>query len=346
MFDRYEDAPSLKGNTHFRHGKTGHATVHVRADAAFASKRDNFLGNTSNKDQIIKLIMQKLRKHGCFVNQAEHDANFSIVLAAVDRSRQCSRTLIGEDTDLLLLLLYYADCKAKTLIFRPDKKNCRNVYDIHVIKTELGPEVCRYLLFTHAFTLSDTTPRIFNVGKQTVFGKLKDPAIINAAKNFTTPGLDKNLICEYGLKAMVIVSRGKLNVELMQLRYNVLVNKILAAKRSVSPERLPPTESATNYHSMRTYLQTMIWMGTSGVMDPREWGWKVEGGKYIPLLTDNPAAPEFLLNIIPCPCKIGCASKRCRCVKHGLPSTEACEQCQLEGSCVNYEKTVQPEEDI
>ena len=220
------------------------------------------------------------------------------------------------------------------------------MYDIHAMKTELGPEVCRYLLFIHAFTGSDTTSRIFNVGKQTVFGKLKDPTIINAAKNFTTPGLDKNLICEHGLKAMVIVCGGKLNVDLMQLRYNVLVNKILAAKKFVSPERLPPTESATNYHSMHTYLQTMIWMGTSGDMDPREWGWKEEGGKYIPLLTDNPAAPEFLLNIIRCTCKTGCASKRCRCVKHGLPCTEACGQCQLEGSCVNCEKTVQPEEDI
>ena len=87
-------------------------------------------------------------------------------------------------------------------------------------------------------------------------------------------------------------------------------------------------------------------MGTSGDMDPREWGWKEEGGKYIPLLTDNPAAPEFLLNIIRCTCKTGCTSKRCRCVKHGLPCTEACGQCQLEGSCVNCEKTVQPEEDI
>ena len=80
--------------------------------------------------------MQKLRERGCSVNQAEDDADVSIVLAAVDRSRQCSCTLIGEDTDLLLLLLYYADCKNETLIFRSDKKNCRNMYDIHVMKTE------------------------------------------------------------------------------------------------------------------------------------------------------------------------------------------------------------------
>ena len=149
------------------------------------------------------------------------------------------------------------------------------------MKTELGPEVCHYLLFIHAFTGSDTTSRIFNVGKQTVFGKLKDPTIINAAKNFTTPGLDKNLICEHGLKAMVIVCGGKLNVDLMQLRYNVLVNKILAAKKFVSPERLPPTESATNYHTMRTYLQTMIWMGNLEIwIHVNGDGRKKEGNTY------------------------------------------------------------------
>ena len=81
-------------------------------------------------------------------------------------------------------------------------------------------------------------------------------------------------------------------------------------------------------------------------MDPREWGWKEERGKYIPLLTDNPVAPEFLLNIIRCTCKTGCASKQCQFVKHGLPCTEPCGQCQLKDSCVNCEKTVQPEEDI
>ena len=218
------------------------------------------------------------------------------------------------------------------------------MYDIHAKKTELGPEVCHYLLFIHTFTGSDTTLCIFSVGKQTVFGKLKDPTIINAAKNFTTPGLEKNLICKHGLKAIVIVCGGKLNVNLMQLWYNVLINKILATKKFVSPEQLPLRESATNYHSMHTYSDYdldgnfwrygCIWMGMEGRR------------KYKPLLTDNPAAPEFLLNIICCTCKTGCASKRCRSVKFGLPFTKACGQCQLEGFCVNCKKTVQPEEDI
>ena len=71
VFVGYKDAPSVRDNTHFHLGKTGHVTVHLRVDAVFASKRDNFLENASNKDQIIKLIMQKFRERGCSVNQAE-----------------------------------------------------------------------------------------------------------------------------------------------------------------------------------------------------------------------------------------------------------------------------------
>ena len=55
----------------------------------------------------------------------------------------------------------------------------------------------------------------------------------------------------------------KLNVDLMQLRYNVIVNKIFAAKRSSSHLR---------------FLEIWISPETSGDMDPSEWEWK-EGGK-------------------------------------------------------------------
>ena len=39
--------------------------------------------------------------------------------------------------------------------------------------------------------------------------------------------------------------RWKTEYRLKAIAINVLVNKILAAKKFVSPERLPPTESAT-----------------------------------------------------------------------------------------------------
>ena len=46
--------------------------------------------------------------------------------------------------------------------------------------------------------------------------------------------------------------------------------------------------------------------------------WKVTEGEVLPRMTDLPAAPESLLQMIRCNCSSDCASARCTCRKHGL----------------------------
>ena len=79
----------------------------------------------------------------------------------------CSTTLVAEDTDLLILLLYYYNVNNRDLYFRSDKGK-PTVYNVRVLKQLLGEDVCTDLLFAHAFTGSDTTSRIFGVGKNSV----------------------------------------------------------------------------------------------------------------------------------------------------------------------------------
>ena len=93
-----------------------------------SGKKDDFLSNGMNKHALMKLISGRLREKGCHTIQAEGDADLDIVKAAVAMSEHISATLIGEDTDLLVLLLYHApanDCKH--LYFRSDK-GTPNVY--------------------------------------------------------------------------------------------------------------------------------------------------------------------------------------------------------------------------
>jgi len=54
-----------------------------------------------------------VQKEGCHVIHADGDADVDIVKAAITMSSYKSTTLIGEDTDLLVLLLYHGakDCK-------------------------------------------------------------------------------------------------------------------------------------------------------------------------------------------------------------------------------------------
>ena len=76
----------------------------------------------------------------------------------------------------------------------------------------------------------------------------------------------------------------------------------------------------------------MEWMGCSDEMEPSEWGWKLEGDKLIPVMTDKKPAPDVLIQMINCNCSEGSNTFRCTCRKHGLDCTSACGRCQC-GNC-------------
>ena len=234
----------------------------------FVGKKDDFLSNCMNKHALIKLISGRLREKGCHTIQAEGDADLDIVKAAVAMSAYKSTTLIGEDTDLLVLLLYHTpanDCKH--LYFRSDK-DTSNVYNITVLKRLTGDGVCSDLLFIHAFSRFDTTSRIFGVGKKSVVQKViaGDSVLHECCKVFRTPTADPATVETTGCNAMVSLFNGGKSDSLASLRYSFLAKKVATAKTFVTPERLPPTTLATNLHSRRTYLQVMEWLGKNDGM--------------------------------------------------------------------------------
>ena len=76
-------------------------------DTKFVGKKGDFLQNTSIKQKIIGLIADKLRQCGCAVVRAENDADVDIVKTAVAVASSKYTTVVVEDIDLLVLLLYY-----------------------------------------------------------------------------------------------------------------------------------------------------------------------------------------------------------------------------------------------
>ncbi|CAB3992865.1 Hypothetical predicted protein [Paramuricea clavata] len=78
-----------------------------------------------------------MRDIGCHVIQAEGDADVEIVKAAVATSSYKTTCLIGEDTDLLVLLLHHASSNGEKIYFRSDKGSPTTVLDIKVIKQSL-----------------------------------------------------------------------------------------------------------------------------------------------------------------------------------------------------------------
>jgi hypothetical protein len=337
VFDGYHDQPSVKDSTHQRRQQKNHPKVSVTPTTVFTGKKEEFLSQGSNKQGLINLISDRLRKKGCTVMNAEGDADYDIVQAAIAVSECKTTSLIGEDTDLLILLLHHMDSRKKTLYFRSDKKSKeQRVYNVNTLKECLGQRLCSQLLFIHAFTGCDTTSTVFGMGKKTFFQKAAegDKELESCALAFTEPGQTSDAIEQHGNQSMVVLFSGKRSDSLASLRHSVLKKKVVSASSFVAPARLPPTASSTKFHSLRVYYQIMVWLGLDNNLDATDWGWKIEDHQFVPVMTAKNAAPDNLLQIVHCNCTTACTTQRCTCRRYGLPCTSVCGRCQLE-SCEN-----------
>ncbi|KAJ8890060.1 hypothetical protein PR048_009566 [Dryococelus australis] len=225
-----------------------------------------------NKQQLIKLISQEMLMFGCKVFQAEGDTDVDITRAAVISAQENSTTLIGEDTNLLVLLLHYAELYGKPLYFKSDNQSrcIPKVFNINNLKSILGSELCIHLFFLHAFTGCDSISRIYGVSKKTVLPKLLngDRVLHSCVSAFTLPGKNSADIISLGSQAMAVIFGAKSTSSLATLRYQTLMKKVVTAKSFVHPERLPPTESSTKFHCLRVDYQTMMWTSRAREMNP------------------------------------------------------------------------------
>jgi len=80
------------------------------SDMVLKSKKDEFLANKSNKQKFINLLIDKLEMAGCTTDHATGDAPDLLIVQTTVTSAKCIPTvLVGDDTDLLVLLCYHAD---------------------------------------------------------------------------------------------------------------------------------------------------------------------------------------------------------------------------------------------
>ena len=69
-----------------------------------------------------------------------------------------------------------------------------------------------------------------------------------------------------------------MNNTLAKLRYCKFMETI-ATCLTLEPEKLPPSERASYYHSLRVHLQICQWKYLDiHVLQAEEWGWSIQGG--------------------------------------------------------------------
>lgn len=345
VFDGYQDGPSTKDHEHFRRNLkcTISVDISVHLDNSIGTvTQKSFLSNPNNKESFISLLAQALSSDGHDVVRCRGDADTAIVSSVLDIACTGSNvTLIAADTDLLIMLLYMWNDLMGCILMKNEatRKHAESVRDVGKICESLG-DICKYITFIHAFGGCDTTSAIFGQGKLSILKLIKKNAASRAAadmflKNDSTP----DEIGEAGVKLFISLYGGKNNDTLSCLRY-LRYMKMTSSK--LQPEKLPPTERAAHFHSLRVYHQVQEWNtleenGSEAV----NWGWKLDGSVLVPIMTDEAPAPDELLNIVRCNCQMTsknpCGGSRCSCRANGLKCVPACGDCRGT-ECQNFEK--------
>lgn len=337
VFDGYDDGPSTKDATHKRRvGNEGRKVV-FNAAMKLQLKKKEFLSNKENKQRIIGLLGEKLSESGCDVLHAPGDADVLIVETAVGLARTRDVVLVGEDTDLLVLLLHHAQTIKHDIFFRPEPKKGTPVkcFSIKAARSALGKVVCSNILFVHSFLGCDTTSRIFGIGKGSSLKHLNENQVFcEQGRIFQNPKSSKESVVRAGEKAMVSLFKGRDAEDLDKLRYQRFKELMITSKKAVQPNMLPPTSAAMQQHSLRVYHQIQMWKGNK--LDAQKWGWKIQDGRMVPVATDKEPAPQALLHRVRCTCRTGCGTRRCGCVSSGLECSTACSGCR--GICENMKE--------
>ena len=208
---------------------------------------------------------------------AKGGADVLIVKTAVESAKTADTILIGDDTDQLILLCYYADIHSKDLYLKPEprqKTKTPRIWDIKKVKNILGEQICACLLFVHALLGCDTTSRVHGIGKPAALKKILTSDYFHTLAQTMNrgPGTPKEEIIAAGEQALVCLYNGKPGESLDALRYARFQEKVARSSKYVEAKNLPPTAAAMKYHTLRVFFQMELWKGNPGNLKPTEWG--------------------------------------------------------------------------
>ena len=137
------------------------------------AKKDAFLSNKKNKQSFITLLSRTLEQNGCQTSHARGDADLLIVQTAIQSASASDTVLVGDDTDLLILLCFHTPIESShDIYFKLETKagihKLPRCWNINLTKKVLGARLCENILFGHALLECDTTSRVHGIGKGAV----------------------------------------------------------------------------------------------------------------------------------------------------------------------------------
>ena len=223
-----------------------------------------------------------------------------------------SVTILCDDTDVLVLSLYYANkWKTTTEIWMYTKQQ---YIPVSKMADKLGDK-CEVLIGLHTISGCDTVGSISGITKLKAYRGLTAELKSIGEKAFDPTELHGFIYNIYGVK--------DLEGDLEQLRY------LLICERGQTGHKLPPTNDEFALHCLRAHLQACVWKQADLQMmetpDPAKNGWTVDhNGLFIPRYSKSSHAVKVSDLVASCHCTTGCSTQRCSCRRKSKNCSDIC----------------------
>ena len=112
-------------------------------------------------------------------------------------------------------------------------------------------------------------------------------------------------------------------------------------------EKLLPTQGCSTEHTLCAHLQAIVWLqdlvARPNILDPVTLG--LEDGHYVLVVSNVPAAPEAVVELVKCSGVTRKCSGWCSCKAHNLACTELCKCKGPEDTCNDVAISQNPSDD-
>ena len=109
------------------------------------------------------LLCETFKANGIDCVNAPADADVMVAKKGIEHARETVTYVIGEYTDLLVLLCHYAERWMNDLYFKSSREG-EKCWHINSVAEALGESICRVLPVVHALCRCDTTCMILVKG--------------------------------------------------------------------------------------------------------------------------------------------------------------------------------------
>ena len=365
--DQYP-ANSIKNTERSKRGRDGELVINITNGQQFCPRQwRKFMANGSNKTGLLNFLIrewsenavyaEKIKDRTLFVthgdnctkltssngtitactvlelcsNQEEADTRMLLhANHASQNGHQCI-AIRSSDTDVEVLACYHQAVIPADIVLISGTKSRSRIVSIRRICEKLGHEMCEVLPSLHAITGCDSVSAFATKGKKKAFDILQlyqslRQIVGSLGERVPASDEDLNKIEQF---VCALYNDHRCN-SVNELRY-----KLFCKSKNLQSHQLPPTKAALTNHLRRANYQAFLWkqaLETQIDQVPDSHGWQLKEGQLEIYWTNQAPAPHSVMELVCCGCKGLCQTRRCSCVRNGLPCTEACT-CQV--NCIN-----------